>query len=289
MPKHNAPTLIQPKLVRGMSYVIQLRDGRFILIDGGVYNAEDMKYLYELLAEKTPDNQKIVIAAWMFTHPHYDHIELASYFMQKYEADVDIRAFMYQFPDCEKMGALYAGEERVSEDVRILKESISSSYPDAAIYTIHTGEKYNFQGAEIEILFTAEDADTQKLKSYNGTSAAWRITFDNGTTFLVLGDCDHYACREIAARYGDYVKSDILQLAHHGLVGGDKELYQLIDPQICFWATPEERFLGNWPNEKYHYCLGEGPCDYNAWIRDTGIREREHYHHSVTTELIMDK
>jgi beta-lactamase superfamily II metal-dependent hydrolase len=83
------------------------------------------------------------------------------------------------------------------------------------------------------------------LKSYNGTSAAWRVTFDDGTAFLVLGDCDNYACREIAAMYGDYVKSDILQVTHHGLMGGDKTLYQFIDPQICFWATPEERFLGN--------------------------------------------
>jgi len=289
MQEQKAPILIQPKLARGMSYVIQLRDGSFILMDGGVYDAEDMQYLYELLEEKTPSNQKIIITAWMFTHPHYDHIELASYFLQKYESDVEILSFMYQFPDCEKMGALYPGEERVPEDVRVLEKNIASYYPDAAVYTIHTGEKYTFEGAEIEILFTVENTDPQKLKSYNGTSAAWRVTFDNGTTFLVLGDCDNYACREIAAMYGDYVKSDILQVTHHGLMGGDKTLYQCIDPQICFWATPEERFLGNWSNEKYHYCLGEGPCDYNAWIRDPNIREREHYHHSVTTELVMDK
>ena len=288
MVESNTPILIQPKLIKGMSYIIKLRDGSFIVMDGGAYNEEDMQCLYELLKEKTPANQKIIIATWMFTHPHYDHIELASNFIQKYVNEVDIQSFMYQFPDCEKLGALYPGEERVIEDVRLLERSIASCCPNANICTIHTGEKYTFQGAEIEILFTAEDADPQKLRSYNDTSAAWRVTFDNGTTFLVLGDCMGNTCKQIADKYGDYIKSDILQLAHHGLLGGDKGLYQLVDPQICFWATPEERFRGNWLNEKYHYCLGEGPCDYNAWIRDSNIREREHYHHSVTTELIMD-
>lgn len=284
----NTPILIQPKLAKGMSYVIQLRDGSFIVMDGGAYNAEDMQYLYNLLLEKTPVNRRIAIAAWMFTHPHYDHIELASYFMQKYRLDVDIQSFLYQFPDCKKLGAPYPGEERVIEDVRLLGESMASYYPDAVIYTIHTGEKYCFNGAEIEILFTAEDVFPDKFHSYNDASAAWRVEFDNGTTFLVLGDCVSYTCKKMADMYGDYLKSDILQLAHHGLLGGDKKLYQLVDPKICFWATPKERFLGDWPDEKYHYCLGEGPCDYNAWIRDSSIRKREHYHHSVTTELIMD-
>lgn len=282
-------TLIQPKLTQGMSYVIQLRDGSFILMDGGVYDEDDMQYLYELLVKKTPADQRPVIAAWMFTHPHHDHIELPAYFVKQYAAKVEIRSFLYQFPDCEKLGALYRGEERVAEDVRLLEESMASCYPEAAVHTIHTGQKYVFPGAKIEILFTYEDADPQKLKSYNDTSAAWRVTFDNGTTFLVLGDCMGSTCRKLADQYGESMKSDILQLTHHGLLGGDKGLYQLIDPQICFWATPKERFHGNWPNEKFHYCLGEGPCDYNAWIRDPNIREREHYHHSVTTELVIDE
>jgi len=288
MRERNTPILIQPKLVCGMSYVIRLRDGSFIVMDGGAYNAEDMQYLYNLLLERSSANQKIVISAWMFTHPHYDHIELASYFIRKYAKEVDIQSFMYQFPDCEKLGALYPGEEWVIEDVRLLEESITACYPNTSVYTLHTGQKYYFKGVEIEILFTAEDVFPYKFNSYNDTSAAWRVKFDNGTTFLVLGDCMSYACGKIADMYGDYIKSDILQLTHHGLLGGDKKLYQLVDPKICFWATSKERFLGDWPNEKYHYCLGEGPCDYNAWIRDSSIREREHYHHSVTTELTMD-
>lgn len=282
------PSITQPKLVMGMSYVIQLADGSFIVMDGGLYNAEDAQYLYEFLAEKTPKGQQITITAWMFSHPHIDHIELATYFIQKYAADVIIQSFLYQFPDCGRLGKLYEGDERVKDDVALLEERIASCYPYATVYTLHTGQTYFFNGAEIDIIFTAEDIYPHKPDSYNDLSAAWRVKFNNGTTFLVLGDCFSFSCQEMANIYGNYVKSDILQVAHHGLIGGNKELYQLVDPQVCFWATSEKRFVGNFPYEKFHYCLGEGGCDYNAWIRDPSIRVREHYHSSVTTVLIMD-
>ena len=76
-----------------------------------------------------------------------------------------------------------------------------------------------------------------------------------------------------------------MQVAHHGLVGGDKELYQLVDPKICFWPTTEERFLGLKPNQRYQWCLGEGGCDYNAYLRDKTIRDRTHYPASKTITI----
>ena len=101
----------------------------------------------------------------------------------------------------------------------------------------------------------------------------------------MLGDCQNEACKRIADRYGDYVKSDVLQVAHHGLIGGDKRLYQLINPEICFWAVPETRFLGKKLNQRYQWCLGEGGCDYNTYLRDTSIRERTHYHGGKTVTI----
>ena len=87
--------------------------------------------------------------------------------------------------------------------------------------------------------------------------------------------------------YGDYLKSDVLQVTHHGLIGGDKELYELINPEICFWPINEERFLGLTPNQRYQWCLGEGGCDYNKYLRDENIRIREHYHFGDTISIEM--
>ncbi len=77
----------------------------------------------------------------------------------------------------------------------------------------------------------------------------------------------------------------ILQVSHHGLIGGYKRLYQIVDPEICFWPTAERRFLGLKEGQRYQWCLGEGGCDYNAYLRDNSIRERTHYTHSTTTTI----
>lgn len=279
------PSISQMQVENGMSYVIQLKDGSFIVIDGGVYGWSDSKRLYDFLMEKTPKEQP-VIAAWMFTHPDPDHIELAREFISRYAGQVVIEAFAYNFPDCDVMDTKQ-DDQTIKLSIKVLEKNITDNYPDAITYTLHTGQVYYFKGVEIEILLTEEDVYPIQPSVYNDTSAAWRLSFDSGERFMVLGDCMHQVTEQLAATYGDYLKSDILQLAHHGLIGGDKELYQFIDPAVCFWATTEDRFNGTYTGEKYHWCLGEGGCDYNAWIRDETIRVREHYHNGVTTTLLM--
>ena len=35
------------------------------------------------------------------------------------------------------------------------------------------------------------------------------------------------------------LKSDVLQMAHHGQRGVEEELYQEISPEVCLWPTPD--------------------------------------------------
>lgn len=280
------PCVIQPKLQLngGMSYVVQLADASFIVIDGGLYNPADAQCLYEILVERTSEGKRPQIAMWMFTHPHSDHIELATEFILEKAGKVDIKSFAYQFPNYKEMNTVEV-DQKVGESIEQLEKNICTGYPDATIYTLHTGQTYYFKGLEMDILFTGEDIYPLQATSYNDTSAVCRMTFDNGKTMLFLGDCMRKSCQQLAQTYGDYLKSNILQVTHHGLLGGDKDLYQLIDPEICFWPVSESRFIGCYPEEKVHYCLGEGGCDYNAWLRDSNIRMRQHYHNSETTCL----
>lgn len=280
------PTVTQMQLASGMSYVTQLPDGSFLVMDGGNYKAEDVQRLYEFLANHTPEGNKPVIAAWMFTHPHRDHISLAAGFIREHVAHVDIKAFAYQFQDPDWMSTSLESEDE-KQGVARLENAIAECYPEAVIYTLHTGQKYYFKGLEIEILCTGDDIYPAVPLTYNDVSAAWRMTFDKGRTVMILGDCMQRECRQLAHTYGDYLKSDILQVTHHGLIGGDKGLYQLIDPEICFWPTRENRFNGTAGGQKYQWCLGEGGCDYNTWIRDSKIRVRKHYNNSTTTTISM--
>lgn len=278
-------TLTQlPLKNRGMGYVVRLADGRFILVDGGDYDEASASFLYAFLKENT--TQEIpTVALWIFTHSHSDHIRLAGQFVVDYKEKVEVCAFAYQFPDCDKISVAMESEEQMKADIEGFEKNLKESYPNAATYTLHTGQSYYFDGLEIEILYSPDDTYPAQYTSFNDTSVALRLRFASGKTALLLGDCMHGACRRIAHTYGEYLKSDILQVTHHGLIGGDTDLYALIDPEICLWSTSEERFLGKTPNQKYQWCLGEGCCDYNRFIRDESIRKRTHYPASETTTI----
>ena len=272
----------------GMSYAIQLKDHSFIVIDGGTNAKENTTKLYNYLVEKTPSGKTPTIACWVFTHADPDHIGAPHSFLNQYMDAVELESVAYNFPDCSVQNTSQ-DDQKIGTSIFALKNVIKSFY-DATIYTVHTGQKFYFKGAEMEILFTEEDLYPKKVNSYNDTTLMVRFTFDGGKTFTVLGDSTEQTSKQLAATYQSYLKSDILQLAHHGLIGGDKELYTYIDPEICFWATSQERFEGRYDTNKdgkvsstdTQHCLGQGGCDYNAYIRSASIRQRIHYHASQT-------
>ena len=93
-----APQITQVKLDDyGMSYVIRLADGRFILIDGGFIYDSDADALHETLMAQAEGAQP-VIAAWILTHQHEDHFHCFLRFMEKYEGEVQIEKFLFNFP-----------------------------------------------------------------------------------------------------------------------------------------------------------------------------------------------
>ncbi len=279
-------TFTQLQLRWGMCYIVRLANGEFIIVDGGKYSDEDVQRLYDFLKDNSIA-KKPTVALWIFTHPHKDHIGVATCFIEKYKEEISIRAFAYQFPNCDKISVSMESVSDMKTKIETLETNIATCYPNATIYTLHTGQSYFYDGIEIEVLWSIDDTYPSFYTSFNDTSTALRLKFANGKTATLLADCMHDANRRIAHRYGDYLKSDIMQVVHHGLIGGDKDLYKLVDPAICFWPTSELCFLGKKPNQRYQWCLGEGGCDYNAYLRDKTVRERVHYHagKTVTVEI----
>ena len=56
----------------GNSFVIQLKNGNFIISDGGDIN--DFPYLLDYMESLVPAGKKPVIEAWIVTHCHNDHM-----------------------------------------------------------------------------------------------------------------------------------------------------------------------------------------------------------------------
>lgn len=303
-------------LAPGMSIVLQLADGSFIIIDGGnpdqelgslyydpnggekvdekfKYNddkemTQDAKLLYDLLVSMTPAGEKPTIAAWMITHAHGDHISLANQFLKTYHAYVDVKMAAYNFPDfatvtIKNENPLYM---QVLADAFI--QEMNAYYPDASHWVFHTGERLNLPGCEIEIFYTPEDYyGTYAEATFpwgNQTSSAFRITL-NGTSLMVLGDCEADICEQMANRYKDALESDVLQTSHHGYNGANAPFYQYIDPKICLWPTNQLRF------DNDERCIGSSTASStsqssfmyaNWWLRNTEWTRADGTHGSRT-------
>ena len=239
------PLLTQVKLLDkehkgGMSYVLRLSDGRFILIDGG-YNEQDFyhaRQLYDLLTEQNVLDQ-ITIAAWIITHPHIDHLGTAADFLRYYNSShVDIQQMIFNFPTNDDI-MLFEPISVTSDHPSYMPTfmlALEMLWPQMKITVCHTGQRYYFADATIEVLHTLEDFYPKTMNSLesnqmNGASVIFSLEL-GGQKTMFLADSAEDCSRDLHAMWGDYLKSDMMQAAHHGLKGGTVDLYAAVDPEV---------------------------------------------------------
>lgn len=240
------PLLTQVKLLMevwdgGMSYLIRLSDGRFIIVDGGYKEPDNAEstHLYQLMQEQNVLD-KITIAAWIFTHPHSDHLGVGAEFLRLYDAsDVTIQSFIYNFPTDEVLLQVEpVSVEDTSHPGRMptFLMTLEKYWPNVPVITCHTGQKYYYADATIEFLHTIEDYYPKDLTSLsedrvNGSTAVFRLEV-GGQKVMFYGDAAVDESDDLVDMWGDYLRSDIMQANHHGLNGGTIELFETTDPKV---------------------------------------------------------
>lgn len=218
----------------GMSYVIQLSDGSFIIVDGGFNRDIHAKLLYDRMYELAPDKNNIVIAAWIFTHAHGDHVGAFLKFSSTYATKVKLERIIASFPT--KAQADITGEGNMSSVT-----SQYSKYAGVKVHKAHTGQIYYIRDAKIEVLYTFEDHMPLTLTYFNISSIVFSMNL-GGQKTMFLGDAYTTSNDKIVAMYGSYLKSDIVQVAHHGYVGGTVAVYKAIDPTIVLWPSSKATY-----------------------------------------------
>ncbi|MBO4308812.1 MAG: MBL fold metallo-hydrolase [Clostridia bacterium] len=210
----------------GMSYVIRLTNGEFIIIDGGYMSIDEAKNLYSILAANNVLSGKPVIAGWFITHLHSDHFGGMVRFARLYNEKVTVKGFYVNFPS-ETIGNIAA-----SGNINFVIDHMAR-FDGAKVYTIHSGMKIGFADATATILATNEDVkqsywnggtlSTNDFWDANDTSTVVRFDIknkagNNTTKFMVLGDAGDGLDK--ALRYtwtATELGADIVQVAHHGM------------------------------------------------------------------------
>ena len=99
----------------GMGYIIRLADGSFCIIDGGMGDPDHVdsdKLMNILLAQKPADAEKPVVAAWIFTHLHGDHIGVFNCFSLDHHDDIVLERMYFNFPKEEETAEGEATEKK---------------------------------------------------------------------------------------------------------------------------------------------------------------------------------
>lgn len=227
-----------PQPNNGLGLILRLPDGRFIIHDGG-YEGDDRVYV--ALRKLVPEG-KIVIAAWFVSHPHIDHYGAFTDFLINHGADEDIvlERIMLNFTDPEKYIALEVYGDTV-EDVNYIHRVIQENVPDVPVLKVHTGQIVDFGDATVEILYTIEDHMPEELRNINDSTMAMRVTM-GGQSFMILADVGYYSGPIMDAMWGDYLKSDILQVAHHGQWPSVESIYHKIAAEVVIVPAKLSRY-----------------------------------------------
>ena len=212
----------------GNSYVLQLTDGSFIVMDGGYATEAEAKQLYDTLVANTPAGQKPVISAWFITHLHNDHYGCLLKFADKYSTKVDVKAFAYNYT-LNKIGS--SSVSAVSTINAAMKK-----WSNAVHYNkLHTGMSWGFADAKITVICTQEDVFPSTPYDANDTCLVLRADI-GGQRIMFLADACQSQSRVMSKNIAAaQLKSDIVTVAHHGYEGCLTDLYKKIDAHTAFW------------------------------------------------------
>ena len=217
--------------INGMGYVIRLSDGSFIVVDGGY--KEEAKELYRTLIALNGSAESIHIRAWIITHSHGDHYQAFNQFSKDYGSKVTLDYLLYS-----PVSGAANQDSYLNSAVKI----DLARFKGAKICYVHTGMNFNFGSVVLEILVAPEQIYKQNApEDFNETSLVFRVKNPAGS-MIFLADSGEHASAWLVDTYGDALKSDMLQISHHGCETATAELYDKIRANTAFWPCDETLF-----------------------------------------------
>ena len=243
---------------QNLSIVIKSPNGKLIVVDGG-WEADADK-LSSLILQ-----QGGKVDAWLITHPHEDHVGALCAILNDTARKIKIDKIYCSLatPDWYR---------QVSPTGAGIADQLLSAFTKLPVGTvinnIGRGTEINIADVNIRVL------NNRGVYIYNGvnnSSMVYKIRV-SGQSILILGDLAYDGGKDlIKTCTAAELKSDIVQMAHHGQQGVDQDAYALIAPTTCLWPTP----AWLWDNDNGGG-VGSGPwgtLTTRAWMDALGVKD----------------
>ncbi|MBQ7647054.1 MAG: MBL fold metallo-hydrolase, partial [Clostridia bacterium] len=241
---------------QSMCYVIRTKEDKLIMIDSG--NTGDGSYVINFLKIITGKDVPHV-DAWFFTHLHGDHTNAFYNIAVNYPGSITVDKLYYTFVLEEEW---YTSRGLGLGTLNNFKKAIAK-FPGSEKITMVEGDTYIFDDYKFDVLLTMNSGYEIPTNYMNNTSTVMRMTIGDQTV-LFLGNAGVEEGEFLLEKYGSALKSDFVQMAHHGQAGVEKDVYEAIAPTACLWTAPA--WLYNNTSGKYK------TLEVRAWMEELGVK-----------------
>lgn len=205
---------------RGNSFVIQMKNGHFLVCDGA--HNEDLEYLLTYMEDRVPEGEKPVIDAWFITHPHDDHADLfRTLSTDQTQADrVYVEGLYYS-----QLPSQMAADAKVTNICGYIANSVNTLKTTEGkapeIYRPQAGQKYYFNDITVDVLLTMEQVPEENWHMYTtniNETSPWMVFNIDGQKFLHAGDSEYGGVRAVMRTYDEEdFQFDVLATMHHSI------------------------------------------------------------------------
>lgn len=239
--------------------VIKTANDKIIVVDGGYYGAEYCYYIHSAIRAilGLDDGDYFEIEAWILTHAHEDHFGEIGLQFERYskQSNFKVNSIYFDFDDldshkydddCQATRKYLDGFKKALDNYANVNEiAFNGSYYNTLNgafinqKAIDDGVKLKIDNVEFEFLQTWAKED----KIINSSSLVTKMSVFEGDkiikTVMFLGDTSLESGERLIENVPvEKLKSDIVQMAHHGNWACDKTVYDKIGAKIRLWPTP---------------------------------------------------
>lgn len=239
-----------------LSMVLQDKSGNLVVIDGGW--DIDADHLTEVIEQKGGH-----VSAWFITHPHSDHVGALVQILNNPGRKITIDNIYYNLADQSWYDKVEPSRSNLVNNFR----AAIATLPADRLHVVHKGDEIKIGQIKAKVL---NDPYLLDVTSVNNSSVAYKF-FLNNVSILVLGDMGPEAGALLLEQTSkEDLKSDIVQMSHHGQYGVNKDVYSVISPKIALWPCP----LWLWNNDGGS---GIGSGDWKTletrqWMEELGVK-----------------